>query len=43
MGYIDNEDLHADASYCVQLIGKSHEARILTEPAYDPAGSRLRS
>ena len=43
MGYIDTVHLEKGETYHVHLVGEKRSARILTEPAIDPAGARMRS
>jgi dimethylglycine dehydrogenase len=43
LAYIDKELVGARAELTVDVIGENRAAAILTEPAYDPKGTRLRS
>jgi dimethylglycine dehydrogenase len=41
MAYIDDDAIHSDLT--VDVIGQARKAIILTEPAYDPIGEKLRA
>jgi dimethylglycine dehydrogenase len=43
LAYVDKDVASSGAPLTVDVIGESRKARILTEPAYDPKGTRLRS
>ncbi|RPI47842.1 MAG: FAD-dependent oxidoreductase [Betaproteobacteria bacterium] len=43
MGYVDTRVYDASSPLEVSVVGKRRAARILTEPPYDPAGTRMRT
>ena len=43
MAYIDREHIDAEAAYEVPIVGIRRPATLLTEPAFDPDGGRMRS
>ncbi|MFV2039362.1 MAG: glycine cleavage T C-terminal barrel domain-containing protein, partial [Acidimicrobiales bacterium] len=43
MAYVESDRIDATATYEVPLVGRRHNATVLTEPAYDPSGARMRS
>jgi dimethylglycine dehydrogenase len=43
MAYIETRHIDTDATYEVPLIGRRHHATLLTGPAFDPGGARMRS
>ena len=42
LAYVDREILEAKPELTVHVVGDERSARILTEPPYDPKGSKLR-
>ena len=43
MGYVSDELLQQEGAFEVHVLGERKTARVLSEPAHDPQGSRMRS
>jgi dimethylglycine dehydrogenase len=42
LGYLKAEAFAPDAGYAIEIIGERRPARLVTEPLFDPSGSRMR-
>ena len=43
MGYVSDELLRSEGEFEVHVLGERKTARVLSEPAHDPQGSRMRN
>ncbi len=43
LAYIDRDLIGSDTALMVEVIGEKRNAVMLSEPAYDPKGARLRA